>query len=153
MRMKEREIKDFNEIVDVLRRTDTVRLGINGELFPYVVPLSFGFEVNDGKINIYVHGAKEGFKHELIEKNNHVCIEADIFHGYVKHERGITTEYESVIGFGTAKIANDEETVKGLDLLLEHCGYQGYEYDKSILEFLRVYKIELSAITGKRNVK
>lgn len=43
MRRSDREITDFNEIVDVLRRADTIRLGLHDDPYPYVVPLSFGF--------------------------------------------------------------------------------------------------------------
>jgi nitroimidazol reductase NimA-like FMN-containing flavoprotein (pyridoxamine 5'-phosphate oxidase superfamily) len=57
-------------------------LGLYGDDYPYIVPLSFGFEESDGVVCIYFHGAKEGFKQELIAKNNRVCIEADIFGGY-----------------------------------------------------------------------
>lgn len=59
------------------------------------------YEVKDGKIIIYVYRAMEGFIHELLAKDNSVCVESD-FHRYVKTEHGVTTEYERVIGFGTA---------------------------------------------------
>lgn len=109
MQRKEREI------TDILRRTETIRLGLNGNPYPYVVPLSFGYEVKDGKIIIYVHGATESFKHELLVKDNHVCVEADIFHRYAHTEQSVTTEYESVIGFGKAETFTNEEAVKGYD--------------------------------------
>ncbi|MDR0325294.1 MAG: pyridoxamine 5'-phosphate oxidase family protein [Oscillospiraceae bacterium] len=150
MRRADREIKDFDEIIDVLRRAESIRLGINGDPFPYVVPLSFGFEVRDGKVTVYFHGAKEGFKHELLAKNNAVCVEADIFHRYARSENGLTTEYESVIGFGRAIVAEEEDAAHGMDLLLEHCGYPGFAYDRAVLKIMRVYKIELLSITGKR---
>ena len=153
MRRSEREIKNWNEIVDVLKRANTIRLGINGEPFPYVVPLSFGFEDNAGQLILYIHGAKEGFKHTLLDADNHVCIEADIFHQYVETAKGgLTTEYESVIGFGIAEAVHGEEAVKGLDLICSHCGYDGYGYDTKVLSVMRIYRIILSSITGKRNL-
>lgn len=150
MRRADREIKSWEEIVDVLRRADTIRLGINGDPFPYVVPLSFGFEDCGGQIIIYIHGASEGLKHTLLDKNNHVCVETDIFHRYAETATGLTTEYESVIGFGTAAAVYDDEAVKGLDLICSHCGYHGYIYDKAALAYMRIYKIALSSVTGKR---
>ena len=152
MRRTDREIKNRDEILDVLQRADTIRLGINGDPFPYVVPLSFGFEDCNGKIHLYIHGAKEGFKHTLLDQNNHVCAEASIFHKYVETETGLSAEYESVIGFGTAEVVAGEEAVKGLDLICSHCGYHGYVYDTSGLEFMRIYRITLSALTGKRRL-
>jgi nitroimidazol reductase NimA-like FMN-containing flavoprotein (pyridoxamine 5'-phosphate oxidase superfamily) len=150
MRRTDREITNRDEIIDVLKRSNTIRLGIHAEPFPYVVPLSFGFEDTGDEIHIYFHGAREGFKHSLLDKNRHVCVEADIFHRYAETEAGLTTEYESIIGFGLAETVEDEEAVKGMDLVCSHCGYHGYVYDTRALKFMRIYKITLSSITGKR---
>ena len=152
MRKSNREIKAFDDIVEVLSRCDTIRLGLNDSPYPYIVPLSFGYEVDNGKVVIYIHGAKEGKKHDLISKDNKVCVEADICHRFVRTEDSVTTEYESIIGYGKAEKANQEDTIKGLNLLLEHCGYKGFEYRLSTLEFLTVYKITLDSITGKRRI-
>jgi len=150
MRRPDREIKTWEELVDVLRRADTIRLGIHDDPFPYVVPLSFGFEDCGGQIALYIHGANEGLKHTLLDKNNHVCVEAGIFHKYDETDTGLTTEYESIIGFGTAAMVHGEDAVRGLNLICSHCGYHGYVYDTAMLSHMRVYKITLSSITGKR---
>ena len=151
MRRADREITEFSEIVEVLERCDTIRLGLNGEKCPYVVPLSFGYEVREGKIVIFVHGAEVGLKHDMIEKDNRVCAEADICHGFAEVKQGITTVYESVIGFGTVEKAVAAEAIKGLDLILSHCGFGGHAYDTSVVSRLTVYKITLETVTGKRN--
>ena len=150
MRRAEREIKDWDGILDVLRRADTIRLGLHGDQFPYVVPVSFGFEDCGGQIVIYIHGAREGLKHKLIDINNNVCVEADIFHRYAETDTGVTAEYESVIGFGAANVIKGEEAVRGLDLICSHCGYHGYIYDKAAPAHMRIYRITLSSVTGKR---
>ncbi|MCL2377092.1 MAG: pyridoxamine 5'-phosphate oxidase family protein [Defluviitaleaceae bacterium] len=152
MRRTDREIKNHEEIMDILRRADTIRLGIHNEPFPYVVPLSFGFEDCDGQVFIYIHGASEGLKNTLLDKNNHVCVEASIFHKYVETKSSATVWYESVIGFGVAEVIYGDEAVKGLDLICSHCGYDGLEYDTSVLSRMRMYKITLSSITGKRQI-
>jgi hypothetical protein len=136
----------------ILQRADTIRLGINGETHPYVVPLSFGVEDDYGQITLYIHGAQEGFKHTLLDKNGCVCVEADIFHRYTKTAMGITTEYESVIGFGEAEVVYGKEAAKGLDLICTHCGYFGYAYDEADLSRMRIYKITLSSVSGKKNI-
>ena len=63
-------------------RCDTIRLGLNNGEYPYVVPVSFGFEVSEGRIVIYIHGARDGLKRQLIAANGKVCVEADLFNGY-----------------------------------------------------------------------
>ena len=150
MRRSDREITNSNEIVDVVCRADTVRLGLHDEPYPYVVPLSFGVEVEDGKLTLYFHGAKEGLKHELIAKNPKVCVETDIFHSYAEVPKSVTAEYESVIGFGVCERVTGDAAAHGLDLLLTHCGYDGFAYDRAVLDVTAVYKITLERVTGKR---
>ena len=150
MRKKEREIRDFADIVDVLRRCDTIRLGICGGEYPYVVPLSFGYEVADGKLVLYIHGAGEGKKHDLLAINNRVCAEADLCHRFADTGESVTAEYESLIGYGTAEKAGGADVEKGIALLLEHCGFAGHTYSRGALRALTVYKITLDAVTGKK---
>jgi len=153
MRRTDRQVKAWTELVDILHRADTIRLGLHDEPYPYVVPLSFGLEDDAGRLALYIHGAKEGRKHTLLARNNHVCVEAGIFHRYAETPMGgLTTVYESVIGFGTAEIVEGDDAVRGLDLICAHCGYEGHVYDKSALAHVRVYKITLESLTGKRRV-
>ena len=167
MRRSDREVTSLADILDILRRADTIRLGlcggkpapdvggksaasVDGANYPYVVPLSFGFEAVGDKIMIYFHGAGDGHKHDLLCSDDRVCVEADILHRYVRMPTGITAEYESVIGFGRASQVTGGEAVKGLALILEHCGFGGLAYDPAMLDVTAVYKVELATITGKR---
>ena len=150
MRRTDREVTDFDQLMDILRRADTLRLGLHDEPYPYVVPLSYGFEAVDGRVTLYFHGASEGLKHELIRRNPHVCVEADIFHRYAETPGGVTVVYESFIGFGTARRVTGEQAARGMDLLLEHCGFGGFAYTREALAATAMYAIELESFTGKR---
>ncbi len=151
MKKSEREITNFDDIVAVLDSCDTVNLGINGEKYPYVVPVSFGYEVVEGKIVIYIHGAMEGLKNELIAKDPNVCVEAHVMRGYVNKGFQTSVDYESIIGFGTAEIANDEEAARGVGLLMAHCGQPDFDGTLCIrMGTTRVFKITLESVTGKR---
>lgn len=151
MRKADREIKDFSEIVSLLERCDTLHIAMTGENGPYVVPVSFGFEALNGRVTLYFHGAAEGLKHELLARDSRVCVEASLLHGYRGAGNGITADYESVIGFGTAEICGDEEAAHGVELLMAHCGYPGFDGKTCIaLGMTRVYRIALSSLTGKR---
>lgn len=151
MRQIKRKIERIEDIADILARCDTVRIGFHDDEYPYVVPLSFGYEIDDGKIIIYIHGAKEGLKHDLIVSNNKVCVEADIFQGYKSTGFGMTTTYESVIGFGKIEAADLDDSIKGLDLLMEHCGVTGFSSSQCMsLGITTVYKIIIDKVTGKK---
>ena len=47
MRKKDREVKDINEIVDILKRSDRTILAFNGEKSPYILPVNTGVEYKD----------------------------------------------------------------------------------------------------------
>ena len=153
MRRTDREVKDMGEIFDILNRCDTVRIAIQGEQYPYTVPVSFGAELEDGKAVVYFHCAREGLKVDLLRANPHVCVEGDIFIKTEPTDHGITTRYESVIGFGECRFLEEtDEIIHALKVLTEHYGY--YEYDLAncrSLQYTCVCKIILHEITGKRN--
>lgn len=151
---KDREVTDSDGILDILERCETLRVAINGNDCPYVFPISFGYESTNGKTTVYFHCAKRGLKVDLIGQGASVCVEGDVFWGFDPIKHGITTRYESIIGFGLCEPVDDpDERVKGLNLLCDHCGLGGYDItDCSSLQATLVYRISLDSITGKRNL-
>lgn len=76
MRRKNREVTDMNEILDILRCCDTIRLGLTGADGPYVVPVSFGLDLSGEKPVVYFHCARKGMKVDLLASDKRVCIES-----------------------------------------------------------------------------
>ena len=150
MRRKDREITDLSEIFGILNRCDTVRIAMQG---PYVVPVSFGAELVDGKVAVYFHCAREGLKIDLLKANPKVCVEGDIFIRTEPTDHGITTRYESVIGFGTCRFLEEKaEIIHALKVLTEHYGYDDYDLAHCrALKYIHVGMIVLDEISGKRN--
>ena len=150
MRKAQREITNLEEIADVLSRCGTVRIGINDAGLPYIVPLSFGYEILDGKIAVYFHGAKAGRKAELLRSLPRVCVEADLCHGFVDNGRGgYTCDYESVIGYGNVELLEGAEAEKGIRLLLEHCDIQAEACPAEAMAITAVNRVILDEISGK----
>lgn len=156
MRKSDREITDFEEIVKIIDGCETVRLGLYGDDYPYIVPLSFGYEAGNGKICVYFHCATEGKKIDLIGKDNRACMEFDRLNAYADTGHSVTADYESVMLFGRVEKCEGEEKVKGLGLLLSHCGFGDGKYparDCAALPRVAVYKLESETLTGKRRFK
>lgn len=109
MRRKDREIVEQTEILRLLARCDTVRLGLWDGARPYVVPVSFGLHLGASQPLLYFHCAKQGHKLDCLCQCPSVCIEADIFYKVEPWRMGITARYESVLGFGMAAEVSDEE--------------------------------------------
>ena len=109
MRKQLREITDKEEIKDLFRNTDVIRLGISDDKQPYVVPVSFGFDWSDEQPTFYFHGAREGKKFELLTKNPFVCVEGDNFYRYKKTAASVTCLYESFIAIGRCRLLDGGE--------------------------------------------
>lgn len=151
MRKANREIKEFSQIVALIDRCQVVRLGLYAEDFPYIVPLSYGYEVQNTRLTVYFHCAVKGKKLNLIAKDARVCLEWDALAGYVETGHSLTADYESAIAFGCAARCEGEERVKGLRLLLQHIGYDCYSAEEcAALPIVEVYKIVCDRVTGKR---
>lgn len=148
------EVAGGADVLDILWRCDTARIGMSGPDGPYVVPVSFGMEVADGRAALYFHCARKGLKADLLASDSRVCVEGDIFLGYEVERHGITTRYESAIGFGRCEIVEDDgEILKGLRLICEHCGFSEVPLDTCLgLAAVRVYRVDLESVTGKRNL-
>lgn len=155
MRRNDREIKEFENIVSVMEKCDVCRLAFNTEDYPYILPLNFGMEIEDGKVTLYFHGANEGRKYELMAKDNRVCFEMDCSHRLVTDEESgnCTMEYESVIGQGLVEIVPDEEKYNALCILMKHYHKEEFPYNKNIIPQTTLFKVTVNKVTGKRRMK
>jgi nitroimidazol reductase NimA-like FMN-containing flavoprotein (pyridoxamine 5'-phosphate oxidase superfamily) len=151
MRRKDKEIKDPEEIVAILRQAPVCRLGLCCEDVPYVVPLNFGYR--DG--SLYLHSARQGKKIDMIHANPRVCFEIDVDAEVIRADQPCDwgMKFASVIGFGTASILEDtEEKKRGLDAIMEHyLSKPTQSYPDSILEHTAVIRVQVEEMTGKRS--
>lgn len=155
MRRKDREIKEIDEIIKVMEKCDVCRVALNDEGYPYILPLNFGMEVKDGRIALYFHGANEGKKYELIEKDNRVSFEMDCSHRLVSDTaKGYCTmEYESVIGRGRIEILPEEEKYDALCILVNQYHKEGFEFNRAAIPRTNVMKLVVESVTGKVRMK
>ena len=150
MRRRDREITDRAEMLMILERCPVLHLGLSGEDGPYVVPLSFGWEERDGQVLLYVHGAMEGRRHTMLARDNRVAVAVDCFDRYVEGPGGISCVYESVMGEGVAEPVTGAEAQHGMDCILLHCGYEGYQCPGNAMAHTSLWRITLRSLTGKR---
>lgn len=154
MRRSDKEIKDINEIIQVMEKCDVCRLAFNDEDYPYIVPLNFGMSAEGTQIVLYFHGAGEGKKHELLAKDNHVGFEMDCAHNLVadlsKGSCSCTMEYESVIGCGRIESISDEEKYDALCILMKHYHIEEFSFNESVMARTAVFKLVVERISGKR---
>lgn len=114
MRRKDREIKDFDKLLQIMRQCDSCVLALNDDGFPYMVPLNFGMDIEDGQLYLYFHCAMQGKKLDLIRKDNRATFEMDCDHSFILYDKRMscTMGYSSVIGHGLIEFVEDEKNMK-----------------------------------------
>ena len=150
MRRKDRQVTDWQEICAILDACQVLHLGLQGADGPYVVPLSFGWEEQAGRIVLYFHGASAGKKAALLEAQPLVCIECARFFQYIQVKGGVTVAYESVIGRGRLETVPEAEREAALQCLMAHYGRPDFAFDRASVAHTRVFRLAVESMTGKR---
>lgn len=153
MRRKDREITEISEIIEIMKKCDSCSVAFFDEVFPYVIPMNFGFEHNNGEISLYFHSAEIGKKLDLIKRNGNAAFEMSCSYRLVTGENAcsFTMEYESVCGNGYTEILDNESKVKALNLLMsQYVDEQSFEFQESALEKVIVMRLSVNELHGKR---
>lgn len=111
MRHFEREVVEHDLIAAMLDQMNIVNVGMNDDDgYPYVVPLSFGYEATDEGIVVYTHFMKSGKKLDLMRADDRVCLEFSIFNDFPDRKyKGHYHDFRSVICRGRMEILDYED--------------------------------------------
>lgn len=155
MRRKDREIKDFMKMTEILQSCDCCRIGLVEDGEAYIVPLNFGYEVLDGKVILYFHCAKEGRKINLIPEQKKVAFEMDTKHELVTGERAcdFTYLYQCIMGKGTLEILEaEQDKIYGLQRVMAHySGETKWEFMPQLLPRTSVLKLTVEEWSCKEH--
>ena len=152
MTRRELEVTDMAKIVEILDKSKVIHLGLVDDGTPYIVPMNYGYTMEDGKLTIYLHGAPEGYKLDVIRKNPTCCfeLECDVepFEGKVACQYG--TSYYSIIGRGKVEIVEDPaEKIKGMTVLMKTQTGKDFEFNERLVTIVSVMRVDVSEFTAK----
>ena len=154
MRRKDRAVTSPTEIVEIMSRCEVLHLAIAAQPAPYLLPVNFGMEP-DG-MTLYVHGAMEGTKYDLLAKNDQVGFEMECTSGLVLDEasHSCTMNYESVMGWGTVSEVTDlDGKLHALDCIMRQYLSEDFYYDPAVAGRTRILCLKIQERTGKRRAK
>ena len=126
-------------------------LAINGDNgYPYAIPVNYFYSEEDNKI--YFHGARIGYKVELLKKNNNVCF--TVYGNEEINNEKWDPYVSSVVVFGKCNCIQDKD--KTLSFLKKFaCKY--YPNEKMVDEEMQksgnavlMYEINIEHLSGKR---
>lgn len=153
MRRKDREVSDVRAITEILDQCKTASIAMIEDGTPYVVPLSYGYEMKEGTLTLYFHCAKEGRKTDILNCNNRVCFtvfcEGEPVQTDIPCNCGYY--YSSIIGNGTAQFIEDpDEKRYALGKMFEHQAGKKVDFTREQADSVCVFKIVSRDFSGKR---
>lgn len=152
MTRRERQITDIAEIMKILDNSKVLHLGMVDGDEPYVVPMNYGYTYEDGKLTLWLHGARQGRKMDVMRKNPKVFFEMECdlqpFEGEVACKYGLA--YSSLMGRGIAEIIEDVETKKtALSVLMKTQTGKDFDFEDKMASVVGVIKIDVLDFTAK----
>lgn len=156
MRRADREITDFSQIVEIMKRCKVCHLSFNDE-YPYVVPLNFGMKIDGEEVILYFHGASEGKKHNLLKRNNKVGFVMENMISVLTNEIACNSvaEFESVMGYGRIEYICGEEKEEALQLLMNqytNSNGEKFEFEPEHIKRTCILKLKVDGLSAKRLV-
>ena len=160
MRRTDRQIDGAARIDDILGRAMVGHLGLADAEGVYVVPVSFAHvRTDDAHVTVYLHGAGQGRKIFAIRRDPgaRICFQAEVWLGVgdkTGDVSGLTQWYESVIGFGSARVVTDHaEAERGLRTIVAKY-HEPYADDVTaeIVAHVTMLALDLDELTAKANL-
>ena len=152
MTRREFEVTDQAVIRNILDDSKVLHLGLVDDGVPYVVPMNYGYELEEGKLTLYLHSAVKGYKLDVIAKNPVCCFEMNCgvepFEGKIPCQYGIT--YYSLMGRGKAVMVEDvTEKEQAMTLLMKTQTGKNFEFNERLVSIVSVLRIDVSEYTAK----
>ena len=152
MTKRELQITDENQIRAILDTAKVLRLGLAVNNEPYVVPMNYGYTMEEGKLVLYLHSAMRGKKLDMIRANPNVFIEMDCdwtpFEGEKPCQYGLG--YSAVSGRGRAVIVEElQEKLDGMSRLMKTQTGKDFEFNERLVSIVSVIRLDVSEYTAK----
>ena len=145
-------VTDPEQIRHILDSGKVLHLGLSVNDEPYVVPMNYGYTMEDGKLVIYLHSAVKGKKLEMVRANPRVCFNIDCdrmpFEGRVPCQYGMV--YSSILGRGTAALVEDpEDKMEAMSILMKTQTGKDFTFNERLVSIVTVIRIDVTEYTAK----
>ena len=152
MTKRELQITDEGQIRAILDTAKVLHLGMCVDNEPYVVPMNYGYTLEEGRLVFYLHSAVQGRKLEMLRANPRVFVELDCdrepFEGEKPCQYGLS--YSSLMGRGIARIIEDvEEKMQAMTALMKTQTQKDFEFNERLVSIVAVIRIDVEEFTAK----
>ncbi len=152
MTKRELQITDEVQIQNILNTAKVLHLGLAVDNEPYVVPMNYGYIMEEGKLVLYLHSALQGKKLDMMRANSRVFFELDCDHMPFEGEKPCQygLGYSSIMGCGTAQIVEDvQEKMKAMSALMKTQTGKDFTFNERLVSIVAVIRIDVEEYTAK----
>ncbi len=152
MTRREFEITDQQEIQTILQESKFLHLGLVEDGMPYVVPMNYGYVMEQGKLVLYLHSANRGHKLDVIRTAPRCCFTMECgvapFRGKIACQYGVA--YRCLMGRGTATIVEEvQEKIRAMSLLMKAQTGEDFAFDEKLVSIVTVIRVDVTEYTAK----
>jgi nitroimidazol reductase NimA-like FMN-containing flavoprotein (pyridoxamine 5'-phosphate oxidase superfamily) len=152
MTKREFKITDEGEIRRILDTAKVLRLGIAVDNEPHIIPMNYGYTLENGELKLYLHSAVKGNKPELLKKNPNICFELDCdhvpFEGKVACQYGLS--YAAISGRGRAVLVEDvEQKMEAMSILMKTQTGKDFTFNERLVSIVAVIRVDVTEYTAK----
>ena len=145
-------VTDPEQIRHILDSGKVLHLGLSVNDEPYVVPMNYGYALEDGKLVLYLHSGLKGKKLDMIRENPRVYFALDWDRTPFEGDRACRygMSYSSVMGRGKAQIVNDvKEKTRAMSLLMKAQTGKDFSFEDRLVSIVAVIRIDVEEYTAK----
>ncbi len=150
--MRVQQITDKDEMTAVIKKSQVCHLAmVDEDGKPYLVPMNFGYE--DGYI--YLHGAQQGRKMDILKNNPAVAVNFTTDHELKYQSEHVacsySMKYRSVTVEGDIEFIEDKDRkIKALDIIMAQYSDREFKYNDPALREVSTYRVIMREITGRK---
>ena len=149
--MRARAITEEKEIAGIIRNCRWCHLAMTGlDGNPYVIPMNFGYKDDI----IYMHGAQQGKKIDILKQHPAVCInfttDQELRYQDEKVACSWSMKYRSVLCYGKVEfITAPDEKIAAMHLVMAQFTDGEFNFNLPAIRDVNVWKIKITKYEGR----
>lgn len=149
--MKSSSITDKKSLIDIIRRCQWCHVAmVDQENKPYVIPMNFGFRDDV----IYIHGAHNGKKVDILRIHPQVCINFSLDHTlrYQNEEVACSwsMKYRSVLCYGNIIFIQDPtQKTEAFQIIMAQYASREFKFNPPSIREVNVMKVNVDLFEGR----
>lgn len=152
MNRRDREVTDITEIKRILDTCKVIHIGLHDSDDIYILPMNYGYTLDNGDLTFYLHGGNRGKKLDLIRQCSNAAFELDCDHELIPREKPCqyAFAYSSIMGKGQIELVEDpQEKMRALTILMECQAGKHFEFNEKLVSIVSVMKLTVSEYSAK----